>query len=605
MNDSRQHRDNDNGFATSISMRTILTGRVSRRTLVTRGAMLGATIPLIGGLLAACGGGSKSTATTSSSGQTTPPPTQASGSTAVASPSGGTSSGTPASGTPSSGAATGTSAAATTTAPEGKPGGTVNLGLLRDPIAFDPHIAYGASSASLQGNVYDTLLSYDLKGNIVPSLATSFEVQQDGKVYVFKLQPGVTFHDGTPLTANDVLYTFDRIRNPKTAANLAAQFAFLDSYTAPDDTTVQVTLKQPYAVLAAVLASQWAYIVSKAWGEAGNDFAKKENGSGPFKLDTFEPQVKYTLVKNDKYWVPNRPYIDKIVETVIADDTARVNAFKSGQINFIEYLPWQNIDELSKDSKFKAYTGFETFNLVRLNPNKPPLDKPEVRQALNFAIDRKAIIDVAFGGKGQEITVGLIPKGTHWYNDSLDGHWTYDPDMAKSLLAKVNMKPSDIKLDFAVATISVHMDTGQAVAQQLQSLGMNVNIQQQDVPTLTTRRSTGDYQMMMDGLGEPWQDPDMYSTFFGKGGASYAQGVNFDDPQLDDLLSQGRQESDDTKRKAIYTKVEQRLFDLAPWIFILWRPQVEVTTADMQGYSHIPGVGLASERYMLNVWFKK
>ena len=605
MNDSRYPMDNQEDSATSLSVRKLLTGQVSRRTLVTRGAILGVSIPVIGGLLAACGGSSKSTPTTSSSGQTTPPPTQASGSPAAAS----TTASTAASGTPSTGAATGTSAATAAStaaaAPEGQPGGTVNLGLLRDPIAFDPHIAYGASSASLQGNVYDTLLSYDLKGAIAPSLATSFEVQQDGKVYVFKLQSGVTFHDGTPLSADDVLYTFDRIRNPKTAANLTTQFGFIDSYTAPDATTVQVTLKQPYAVLAAVLASQWAYIVSKAWGEAGNDFAKKENGSGPFKLDTFEPQVKYTLVKNDKYWVPKRPYVDKIVETVIADDTARVNAFKSGQINFIEYLPWQNIDELSKDPKYKAYTGFETFNLVRLNPNKPPLDKPEVRQALNFAIDRKAIIDVAFGGKGQPITVGLIPKGTYWYNESLDGHWTYDPDKAKSLLAKVNMKPSDITLDFAVATISVHMDTGQAVAQQLQQLGMKVTIQQQDVPTLTTRRSTGDYQMMQDGLGEPWQDPDMYSTFFGKGGASYAKGVNFDDPQLDDLLSQGRQESNDDKRKVIYTKVEQRLFDLAPWIFILWRPQVEVTTANMQGYSHIPGVGLASERYMLNVWFKK
>ncbi|HVB63392.1 MAG TPA: ABC transporter substrate-binding protein, partial [Nitrolancea sp.] len=241
MNDSRYPMDNQEDSATPLSVRKLLTGQVSRRTLVTRGAILGVSIPVIGGLLAACGGSSKSTPTTSSSGQTTPPPTQASGSPAAAS----TTASTAASGTPSTGAATGTSAATAAStaaaAPEGQPGGTVNLGLLRDPIAFDPHIAYGASSASLQGNVYDTLLSYDLKGAIAPSLATSFEVQQDGKVYVFKLQSGVTFHDGTPLSADDVLYTFDRIRNPKTAANLTTQFGFIDSYTAPDATTVQVT----------------------------------------------------------------------------------------------------------------------------------------------------------------------------------------------------------------------------------------------------------------------------------------------------------------------------------------------------------------------------
>lgn len=481
----------------------------------------------------------------------------------------------------------------------------MNFGMLRDPIAFDPHLAYGASSASLQGNVYDTLVTYDIKGTIVPSLSPSWDVQQSGAQYTFKLRQDVKFHDGTPMKASDVVYTFDRIRDPNTGANLKSEMANLDTYTAVDDYTVQVNLKQPYAVLLSVLASQWCYIVSETWAKAGNDFKKKENGSGPFKLDSFEPQVKYTLVKNSNYWVPNRPYLDKIVEQVIADDTARVNAFKSGSINFVEYLPWQNIDEISKDSKYELYKGYDTFNLVRLNPNKPPLDKPEVRQALNYAINRKAIIDVAFGGQGIPITVGLIPPGTYWYNQSLDGHWTYDTAKTTSLLQQAGLKPSDIKLDFAVANISVHSDTAQAVAQELRQLGMSINIITQDVPTLIKRRTTGDYQMMMDGLGEPWQDPDMYTTFFGTGGATYAAGVNFSDSQLDSLLKQGREETDNTKRKAIYKQVEERLFVLAPWIFILWRPQAEASIASMQGYAHIPGVGLSSERYFLNVWFKQ
>ncbi|HET9013999.1 MAG TPA: ABC transporter substrate-binding protein, partial [Thermomicrobiaceae bacterium] len=488
---------------------------------------------------------------------------------------------------------------------QGTPGGTLNFGLLRDPIAFDPHIAYGASSASLQGNIYDTLIQYDQQGQLVPSLAASWEIQNSAKTYVFQLQNGVTFHDGTPMTADDVVYTFDRIRNPATAAQLRQEMLNLDSYTATDSHTVTVNLKQPYSVLLSVLASEWAYVVSKAWGQAGNDFKKKENGSGPFKLGSFEPQVKYTLTKNDKYWVPNRPYLDQIVQTVIADDTTRMNAFKTGQINFVEYVPWQNIQELQSNSAYKTYIGYDTFNLVRLNPQRPPLDKPEVRQALNFAIDRKACIDVAFGGFGKPITVALIPPGSYWYNQQLDGHWTFDTAKATSLLAKVGLKPSDLKLSFDVATISVHMDTAQAVQSQLQKWGASVTIVQQDVPTLTKRRTTGDYQIMMDGLGDPWPDPDFYTSYFGKGGPEYAAGVHFDDPQLDALLAQGRTETDPTKRKAIYAQVEQRLFVDAPFIFILWRPQVEASVASMQGYSHIPGVGLSSERYMQNVWFKK
>ena len=574
-----------------------LTGRpLSRRMLLKGSAVVGAGAGFAT-LLAACGG-SSSTPTATSASTSTASTTGASTQT-----TGGTSA-TPATSSGASTAGASTPKAAATVV-EGTPGGTLNFGLLRDPIAFDPHIAYGASSASLQGNVYDTLVTYDQQGNIVPSLASAWEIQNSSKTYVFHLQSGVTFHDGTPMTADDVVYTFDRIRDPATAAELRQELANLDSYTATDSATVTVNLKQPYSVLLSVLASQWAYIVGKAWGQAGNDFKKKMNGTGPFKLGSFEPQVKYTLVKNDKYWVPKRPYLDQIVETVIADDTARMNAFKSGQINFVEYVPWQNMDELTANAADKMYLGYDTFNLVRLNPQKPPLDKPEVRQALNFAIDRKACIDVAFGGKGQPITVGLIPPGSYWYNQQLDGHWTFDTQKATSLLAQVGLKPSDLKLSFDVATISVHMDTAQAVQSQLQKWGASVTIVQQDVPTLTKRRSTGDYQMMMDGLGEPWPDPDMYTTYFGKGGASYAAGVNFDDPKIDALLDQGRTETDNTKRKAIYAQVEQQLFIDAPFIFILWRPQVEASLATLQGYSHIPGVGLASERYMLNVWFKK
>ncbi|HET7037122.1 MAG TPA: ABC transporter substrate-binding protein [Thermomicrobiaceae bacterium] len=569
--------------------------RFSRRTVLVRGALMSAGAAL-GTLLAACGGSSKS--------PTTQPAATSSSGASTATASGGTSATAPAASlaTPKTVPATPVAVATQAT---GQPGGTLNFGLLRDPIALDPHIAYGASSASLQGNLYDTLVSYDTSANIVPSLAKSWQIQDSGKSYVFTLQEGVTFHDGAPLKAEDVVFTFDRIRDKNTGANLFSEMSNLDSYTATDDKTVTITLKQPYAVLMSVLASQWCYVVNKAWAQAGNDFKQKENGTGPFTLQSFEPQVKYTLAKSPTYWVKGRPYLNQIVETIIADDTARMNAFKSGQMNFVEYVPWQDMDAFGANPQDKLYIGYDTFNLVRLNPQKPPLDNKLVRQALNYAIDRKAVVDVAFGGKGQAMTAGLIPKGTFWYNDELDGHWTYDTKKATDLLQQAGFKPSDIKLDFAVANISVHSDTAQAVAQQLKQLGMSINIIQQDVPTLTKRRTTGEYQMMQDGLSEPWTDPDMYTTFFGTGGASYAKGVNFSDPKLDDLLAQGRQETDNNKRKAIYKQFEEQLFDDAPWIFILWRPQAEVSVASLQGYVHIPGVGLASERFMQNVWFKK
>jgi ABC-type transport system substrate-binding protein len=581
-------------------------GKISRRFLMKRAGALGVGASAIA-LLAACGGGNDNTPSTSGAATTS------STSSASTSTSGGTAQATatkPAATTAAGGAASsppppvaGTPVAAPTRA-TGQAGGVLKFGLLRDPIAFDPHINYGASSASLQGNIYNGLVDYDTAGNIQPSLAEKYEISSDATTYTLKIRQGVTFHNGNPLKADDVVATFDRILNPATKASRAPELANLSNYSATDDFTVKATLKQPYATLLAVLAGTEAYIIDKE-SAANFDFTKQMNGTGAFKLQTAEPNVRYVLAKNPNYWEKGLPYLDSIEQVPIPDDNARVNAFKSGQINFIEYIPWQNMDELGKDKQFTLYKGFDTYNLVRLNQQKPPLDKAEVRQALNYAIDRKALIDVAFGGQGQAITSGLIPKGTFWYNDELDGTWKYDPEKAKSLLQQVGMKPSDVSLDFLSATISVHQDTAQVVASQLQQLGMKVTLRPQDVPQLTERRSTGDYQLMQDGLSFQWPDPDYYSAYFQTGGAAHAKGVNWSNKEMDDLLIKGRTTIDNNQRKQIYLQFEKLLIQQAPWIFLFFRPQAEAVTANVQGYVRIPGVGLGSERYMQYMWIKK
>jgi peptide/nickel transport system substrate-binding protein len=296
------------------------------------------------------------------------------------------------------------------------------------------------------------------------------------------------------------------------------------------------------------------------------------------------------------------PYLDRIEQVPIPDDNARVNAIRSGEINFVEYVPWQNMAELDSDPKFTLYQGFDLYNIVRLNPQRPPLDNKLVRQALNFAIDREAVIDVAFGGQGEPMTVGLFQKISPWYNEELEGHWTYDPDRAGALLDEAGVDPTTVTLDFAVATISVHSDTGQVVAQYLQELGFGINIIQQDVPTLTERRTTGDYQMMQDGLSLSYPDPDAYSTYFAIGGAAHARGVNYENPVLDELLARGRSTIDREERQQIYLEFERELLEDAPWIFILFRPQAEASITAVKGYTRIPGIGLNSEAYLEYVW---
>lgn len=229
------------GDEQSGQLEAILGSPVSRRRLLKRAALLGLSAPVIGGLLAACGGDDDDD-------DANPTNTTAAG-PAATSPAGTTPSATDASptsgGSPETGSTPGTSPAATgttggTTAPvgEGVQGGTLKWGLLRDPIAFDPHINYGASSSSLQGNVYNTLLEYAQDGTLTGSLAESWEATDDGLEYVLTLREGVVFHDGAAFDAEDVIANFDRILNEETGASRRTEMANVGSYEATDRKSV-------------------------------------------------------------------------------------------------------------------------------------------------------------------------------------------------------------------------------------------------------------------------------------------------------------------------------------------------------------------------------
>lgn len=580
----------------------VLQDQASRRRLLKRAMALSLSAPVVGGLLAACGDDDDDDADA-------PEPTTDTGDagddpTATVEDEGGDED--------ESDEEAEDEAEATPTAAddesdeeaegEGQQGGVLNCGLLRDAIGFDPHIAYGASSSSLQGNVYDTLITYGLDGALTGGLAESWEVTDDGLEYTLALRRGVTFHEGQTFSADDVVANLDRIRVETNSLARRTELGNIDSYEAPDEQTITITLAAQYATLLAVLATNEVGIASGEWLALGVDPAREMNGTGPFMLDSFEPEVHYTLARNPNYWKSGLPYLDEINEMPIPDDNARVNALLSGEINFVEYVPWQNMAELDSNPDFTLFQGFDLYNLVRLNQSRPPLDNKLVRQALNYAIDRQAVIDVAFGGEGLPMTSGLFPSGSPWNNEELEGHWTYDPDRALSLLEEAGVDPTTVTLDFAVATISVHSDTAQVVAQYLEQIGFGINFIQQDVPTLTERRSTGDYQMMQDGLSLQYPDPDYYSVYFAIGGTAHAAGVGYENEELTEILERGRAETDFDVRKEIYLEFERALMEEAPWIFVLFRPQAEAMANSVQGYNRIPGLGLLSEAFLETLW---
>jgi peptide/nickel transport system substrate-binding protein/glutathione transport system substrate-binding protein len=470
-----------------------------------------------------------------------------------------------------------------------KAGGVLKVALLRDPTGWDPHINYGATTYSFQNNVYEGLVRYSLKGALEPALAVRWETPNP-TTYVLHLRKNVRFHSGNPFTADDVKGSLERILDPATNATRAREFSVIESIAVVDPATVRIALKQPSAPFLELLAAGEAMMVDTKWAQAGGDFKKGASGTGPFKLGPFETGVRYALVKNPDYWDASLPYLDRIDLSSIGKDEQRVSALKTGTVDLAEYIPWQEIKGLEKDPAIRVHVGYDTFNVIRLNPKRPPFDQPKVRQAMNYLVDRKEIIDLAWGGIGRPFGAGLIPEG-HWaFPKALQGTWSYDVARAKKLLAEAGVSPAATKLVLDSTTLSVHMDSAQIIVTQLQRAGFTqVELKPMDVPTQQRKRVSGDYQLMMDGFSLPWPDPDFYSAFFATGGASYARAVEFSDATLDKLLADGRATADPAKRAALYAQVEQRLVELAPWVFLHWRPQAEATRGSVGGYTRLPG----------------
>lgn len=483
-------------------------------------------------------------------------------------------------------------------------GGTLRFAIGRDAINFDPHIYYGASSASMQGNIYDGLVEYDADGGLVPALATSWD-NPDSNTWIFHLRSGVKFHDGSNFTADDVIYSFNRIMDPETAATrgglLRAQITTME---AVDELTVKIVLSGPNATFLSVLAAPDCYMVSKAWGEGDHDFKAEANGTGPFMLDKYEPQVKYEFVKNPNYWKEGLPYLDGMVQIPIQDDNTRINSLRNGDVDLAEVVPWQ--DRLTlKNAPYQVVSGYETFNFVRINTSRAPLDNPKVRQALNYIINREEICQIAFGGEAKPISAGLILED-HWaFSDELKGYWKTDHEKARELLAEAGYEnPSDLTLLLESSNLAIHLDNAQLILNQLEDFGINVTLKIFEVPTLLEKRTSGDYGLLMDGTALPWPDPDAYAQFFHSDeGTIYANAVGYKNQELDQLLEQGRKVLDQTERKQIYFEAEKVLLEDSPWIFVLWRSQAEASWDYVKGFVHFGGAaGYFSTTAFENVW---
>lgn len=345
------------------------------------------------------------------------------------------------------------------------------VGMQLEPPNLDPT---GGAAAAIDevvyANVFEGLTRYAQDGTILPALAKSWEVAPDGLSWVFHLRPGVTWHDGTAFTADDVVFSFDRAM-ADTSTNAQKQlFDGINEVTAIDDVTVEIGLDQPKGSLLTNLAWGDAVIVSPATADTN---ATNPVGTGPFKFSRWVQGDHVELVKNPNYWgTPAR--LDKVTFKFISDPTAAFSAMMAGDIDaFPGYPAPENLAQFAADPRFQVLIGStEGETILAMNNARPPFQDIRVREAVAHAIDRKALIEGAMFGYGTPIGTHFSPTNPAY--EDLTALSAYDPEKSKALLAEAGV--SGLRPKLVLPPPSYARRGGEIVASQLRAVGIEPEI---------------------------------------------------------------------------------------------------------------------------------
>jgi ABC-type transport system substrate-binding protein len=437
-----------------------------------------------------------------------------------------------------------------------------------------------------------------------PDLALRWQTSADGKTYVFHLRPNVRFHDGSLMTAEDVVFSFERMTNPSTAAYVGSLISTVfEQVTAPSPTTVQFRLNSPFPALLSILALPQASIVSKKWVTEGGDLRTAQMGTGPMKFVSFEPNSRITLTKHTQYYDPTLPYLDGITALFLGDDTARSTALRSGSVDLIDYVPWKDMDAIRSDPKLRLYSDTASAGVwAFFNVARPPLDNITVRRAINWAANRDAMVKAAFFGNGSPMQNIPLPKTSWAYSPDLP-KYGYDPDRAKSLLRESGLR-MPIPLEILTQTsTSAWMRSSEVLHANLQDVGFDAKLTALPSAPGERRFSAGDFQIAVRGGGPGYADPDfLYAYFHSKGAIGRLTGYH--NQRLDDLLETARKSRVQQLRRNLYVDAYKRLLDDAAWLPLAWREQGEASGTHVRGYRRTLGSAWNANR-IVKVWLAR
>ena len=484
---------------------------------------------------------------------------------------------------------------------------TLLIGTSVEPATLDPHIHSNVSTRFLLQNVYRGLVGYNLDGEIECEVADHYTVSDDSLTYTFVLKDGVTFHDGSPVTAEDVKYSFDRIMADDSTATYKSYFTDCGvTVNVVDEKTVEFVLPEPCAPFLEYLSLPESAIISKAWMEAGNDIATSAMGCGPYQFVSWDRGLQIDVEGYDGYYKEGLPKTKNVSFIFYLDETTRNNALLSGEVDLIDYVSATGVTQFEGNSDVTVYSRQGAFMMLEFNCEEgSPFADYRVRQAVAYAINREAVIETAFNGRGTPLYGFPTIKGQQGYNGEFDNYFSRDLDKAKELLAEAGYADGFECSILATSDYSFHEQTALVVADALSEIGITVTADLPDWATRIERSNTGDYDMIVCGTIGKILDMDWASIFYQSGPVRMDASPYFADDEIDRLLYEGRTTLDEDARNEIYQQFRERALELSPLVFICYREQAFVSGNYVENFDFLSGVlsqqaGICLEQVVVN-----
>ncbi len=436
--------------------------------------------------------------------------------------------------------------------------------------------------------IYNGLVKFDAKMNVVPDLAESFNMTDDGTLEI-KLRSGVKFQDGSSCTTDDVKFSLERILDEKFASPNRSKVSAIDKIAIVDPLTLRISTKEPFAPLLTFLANArtGTQILPRKIVEAaqGDDFGKKPIGTGAYMLKDWRPGERVTLAAFDGYF-GGKPKIGTVDLPLIAEESSGVTALLGSQIDLTSTAPFADVPTLSTNPQIRLLkqAGLNT-RYFQLNTRKPPFDDPAFRRAVSMAFDREALVKAVLFGEGVGMA-GLIPPSLEYAYGGKRPLCTFDPAKAKAELAKSKYANG---AEGAVLTWAQSWWKRTAevfVAMVNQTLGTKLTLEVTDANTVFTRLKAGDFQASMWGwLGFIDADEYTYDIVHTKGWRNFA---GYSNPKLDALLEQARREIDRPKRGALYKEAEAMMIEDMPVVPVFCNNVHNLMSTKVQGFVQLP-----------------